>query len=79
MSTTLKARKMIAPNMPGIPPLPSGAGLSSSTGTDGALLGATPLTAPMSTGPLGLPGNKFFSIVPGLWMQFHSSVASFPA
>mmetsp|Transcript_89374 Transcript_89374/g.273702 ORF Transcript_89374/g.273702 Transcript_89374/m.273702 type:complete len:221 (+) Transcript_89374:972-1634(+) len=79
MMMRLKARKMIAPRGPGMPPLPSGGGRSSSTTAGGATAAEAPDTGPFSTGPLGFPGNMFFSTVPGLWMQFHSSLASLPA
>mmetsp|Transcript_72074 Transcript_72074/g.134770 ORF Transcript_72074/g.134770 Transcript_72074/m.134770 type:complete len:254 (+) Transcript_72074:884-1645(+) len=73
----LISKKIIAPGQPLTPPSPSGGGLlGAPAAAAGAATAAAPLTAPLSTGPLAVP--RYFSIVPGLWIMFHSSEASSP-
>mmetsp|Transcript_45262 Transcript_45262/g.105008 ORF Transcript_45262/g.105008 Transcript_45262/m.105008 type:complete len:252 (-) Transcript_45262:1575-2330(-) len=72
----LSTKKITAPGHPLTPPSPEGGGLLTGPVGAGAADTAAPLTAPLSTGPLAVP--KYFSIVPGLWIMFHSSEASSP-
>mmetsp|Transcript_3013 Transcript_3013/g.8289 ORF Transcript_3013/g.8289 Transcript_3013/m.8289 type:complete len:245 (+) Transcript_3013:1090-1824(+) len=70
----LTSRKTAAPSAPGMPPSPStGPGSSSPAWATGAGAELPPASLPMF-----FRCCMFFSIVPGLWIMFHSSVASLP-
>mmetsp|Transcript_14612 Transcript_14612/g.31968 ORF Transcript_14612/g.31968 Transcript_14612/m.31968 type:complete len:208 (+) Transcript_14612:786-1409(+) len=78
MMAVLMPRKITAPIGPGMPPFPSGGGAESSTAPPAAGAGVEPpMRGPRMTGPVSVLAN--FSTMPGLWIVFHSSVASIPA
>mmetsp|Transcript_85347 Transcript_85347/g.182904 ORF Transcript_85347/g.182904 Transcript_85347/m.182904 type:complete len:240 (+) Transcript_85347:604-1323(+) len=68
-------KKTMAPKTPGMPPSPSGGGFSSSTAAGAAEALEAP---PPATFPFFVRCCMFFSMVPGLWIITHSSVASVP-
>mmetsp|Transcript_1190 Transcript_1190/g.3607 ORF Transcript_1190/g.3607 Transcript_1190/m.3607 type:complete len:201 (-) Transcript_1190:1748-2350(-) len=71
--TKFRRAKITAPTMPGMPPSPSGQGASSGPEAVACAVWTAPLTLPFL-----VMWAIFFSTVPGLWIIFHSSVASLP-